>query len=104
MTTRKFVKRTIILLCVFIIVTFTLSTASYTVSTIISNNLAVNQLQQDDSAFVLMELYNNALKPIIPLIYYVVCVAVLATFATNIYKFYKYKKMEKIKNEENNRI
>ena len=89
MTTAKFVRRVVILLIVSILIGIIVWGVSNTANTLISNYLAVGQLENDDASFMFMELYSNVIKPVgkILLILVYSCIGLIG--ATTTYKFIK---------------
>lgn len=88
MTIKKFIIKNTIKVIVFIII----STIEMTLlqSPVISNEIAMGQMQNDNTLFMLMETYNN-LRPIVSLIYGCIVVWFIATLGLDIYKFIKTK-------------
>jgi hypothetical protein len=63
MTTEKFVKKTIVRIVAMILISvfaFSFMNAS---NAIISNYVALGQMENSDSMFIFMEIYNNAIRP-----------------------------------------
>lgn len=85
---KKFIIKNTIKVIVFIII----STIAMTLlqSPVISNEIAMGQMQNDNTLFMLMETYNN-LRPIVSLIYGCIVVWFAATVGLDIYKFIKTK-------------
>ena len=93
MSTERFVRKLLIRIVVLIIIctiTFSLNGA---ITTILNNHIAIGQLENDDVAFLTMELFNNALRPSINIIGVVVIIAVVASSIYDTIKFIKNKRM-----------
>ena len=93
MSTKKFLIKTTVKIIIYAIIsTIALNLLN---SPIISNNIALGQMQNDDSLFVLMDTYNKV-RPFISIIYgFITCV-----FAgTTIYDTYKFIKTKTNKGE-----
>ena len=88
MTIKKFIIKNTIKVIAFVII----STIAMTLlqSPIISNEIAMGQLQNDNTLFMLMETYNN-LRPIVGLIYGCIVAWFIATLGLDIYKIIKTK-------------
>ena len=100
MSTNNFIKRTIIKAVLLIIAAIIISTVSVTIDTIISNNLALGQMENDDGLYVMMELYQNTLQPILTLVFTIVIVTISFTIGLDIYKFIKTKMNGEKENEK----
>lgn len=98
MTTAKFIRKTavkvIIFACVMLIVTAVLNS----LSPIVSNNLALGQMENSDEMYILMNTYNN-IKSIGNTVIVGICLLFAGNIIRNSYKFYKNIK-EKNENEE----
>lgn len=91
MNTIKFIRRTIIKIIIYAIVsTIILSLLN---SPIISNELALGQMQNSNELYLLMETYNN--KHFISIIYGCITAGFAATIIRDIYKFIQTKTKEK---------
>ena len=64
MTTEKFVKKTIIRIIVVVLISVFVFSFLNAADTIISNHLALGQMENSDSMFILMEMYEKAVQPI----------------------------------------
>ena len=95
MTTKKFINETVIKLIVLItIIAFIISFLN-AFNVILSNNLALSQMTNNDSAYVFMELYNNTIKPCsYGLITFIILYGVVS-IGYNTYEFIKIKTKEK---------
>ena len=95
MSTKKFIIKTVIKIVAFAII----STIALTLlqSPIISNEIALGQMENSNEMFILMDSYNKVM-PIISVIYDCVAVGFAATVIYDTYKFIKTKnKGEKLK-------
>lgn len=98
MTIKKFIIKITIKVIVFAII----STIALTLleSPIISNNIALGQMQNDDTLFILMEIYNKV-RPYITVVYSLIVICFAYTVGYDTYKFIKTKTKEKEENEKN---
>ena len=62
---------------------------------IISNNIALGQMENSDSAYVFMELYNNTIKPCSYGLITLIILYGVGSIGYNAYKFIKTKTKEK---------
>ena len=88
MNTKKFITKTAIKVIIYAIISTIVLTLLN--SPIISNNIALGQMQNDDSLFVLMETYNRV-KPFISVIYGLITAVFACTTISDTYKFIKTK-------------
>ena len=97
MTTKKFVIKTIVKIFALAII----STIALTLlrSPVITNQIALGQMQNDDIAFVIMDNYNRLL-PIVTVAYGVITLGFVGEIAYDSYKFIKTKTKEKKENEK----
>lgn len=97
MSTKKFIIKTVAKIIIFAIV----STIAMTLlqSPVISNEIALGQMQNSNELFILMETYNKV-RPIVTVIYGLIVIWFTYTIANNIYNFIKTKTKEKIENEK----
>ena len=70
---KQFVKRTGAKFIVFIIAMTLVSACLTAMAPLISNDIAIGQMENDDTLYVMMEMYNNV-QPIVSLIYIVIIV------------------------------
>jgi hypothetical protein len=91
MTTKKFIIKTVVMIFVFAII----STIAMTLlqSPIITNEIALGQMQNDNTAFVIMDNYNKIL-PIITSAYGCITLGFVGKIAYDTYKFIKQKTKE----------
>ena len=96
MSTKRFIITTTIKIIAFAII----STVAMTLleSPIISNNIALGQMENSDTLFMLMEIYNKV-RPFVEVIYGCITVLFVSTVAYDTYKFIKTKIKEKNENE-----
>lgn len=92
MATKKYIIKTAIKVIAFIII----STIALTLlqSPIISNEVALGQMENSNETFILMDTYNKV-TPIISIIYGCITVGFIGTTIYDIYKFIKTKTKEK---------
>lgn len=88
MTPKKFARRLIVKIVVFTTFMFTVSTIMSFISPVISNQLAMGQMQNSNEAFVTWNVYNN-LKPIAQFAYIGISLWFTSTIARDTYKFIK---------------
>lgn len=91
MTTPRFVTQLVILLIISILIGVVFNAVSNTADTLISNYLAVGQLENDDTGFVFMELYRNLVKPVGSVLIVVIYCCIIITTITVTCKFIKTK-------------
>lgn len=98
MSNKKFIiKLTIKILCL-ITCLFVVSNISETVGVIISNYVALEQMNNSDTAFILMETYNNVIKPMGAGVMMLLTIVFIIWMGADTYKFIKTK--EKMENEK----
>ena len=95
MTQRKFIVTLAVIMLVFTLVTIIASSVTNVANTIISNHLAVGQLENDDAGYILMELYNNLIRPCGSIILVCVYITLIALMLLNIVKYIKFSKNRK---------
>ena len=89
MATKKFIIKTATKIIIYAIIsTIALSLLN---SPIISNNIALGQMQNDDALYILMDTYNKV-APFISIIYGLITALFAGTTIHDIYKFIKTKK------------
>ena len=92
MTTERFVKKTIVRIAIVIIISIFAFNFMNTADAIISNHLALGQMENSDGMFVLMEMYEKVIQPIM---LYIVTFAIgynIGTITYDTYKFIKTKR------------
>lgn len=99
MTTEKLVKKLIMRIIILIVVLVFVNSLSNSVGAIVNNYIAIDQMQNDDFAFIIKEMYNNFLKPICSLVGAITVGAVIGISTYDVIKFIK-KKKEDLKNEK----
>jgi hypothetical protein len=100
MTTEKFVKKTIVRIVVMILISvfaFSFMNAS---NAIISNYVALGQMENSDGMFIFMEIYNNAIRPIMVGILTAVIGYGVGMIVYDTYKFIKRKRNGEKENEK----
>lgn len=98
MSNKKFIiKLTIKILCL-ITCLFVVANVSETVGVIISNYVALEQMNNSDAAFILMETYNNVIKPMGAGVMMLLTIVFIIWMGADTYKFIKTK--EKMENEK----
>jgi hypothetical protein len=98
MSTSKFIKKTAVKIIIFALLVFIVTAVANSIDPIVSNQIAIGQMEHDDFAYILMETYNR-FKPIGGAFVFVVTLLFTGRIASDAYKFYKNKK-EKKENEE----
>jgi hypothetical protein len=88
MKTKRFIYRLIIKIIIFAIFSAIVNTLLY--GPIITNELALTQMEQSNELYMLMESYNK-LRPFISIIYGLVTTYFVGTTVYDIYKFIKTK-------------
>ena len=86
--TRRFLKKTYIKLVIFTIIMSLLSAIGNSVNTIVTNELAMTQMQHSDMAFVVMTTYSK-IKPVISIVYSCVVLWFVYTLVRDTRKFAK---------------
>lgn len=88
MTTKKFIIKTVVKIIIYAII----STIALSLLTnpIITNDLALGQMENSNELYLLMETYNKV-KPFISIIYGLITVAFAGTTIFDTYKFIKTK-------------
>lgn len=96
MSVKKFVFKTTVKTIVFVV----LSTIALSLlqSPVISNNIALGQMENSDALYVLWETYNKV-RPIVSVIYGLLVLWFVGTVGYDVYKFIKQKIKEKKENE-----
>lgn len=82
----KFVKRLAIRTIIFAFVMVIVAAVWQSVSTIVTNHIAMSQMQNDDLIFVVMNVYNR-IKPIGGIIYSLIILWFVYTLGRDTYKF-----------------
>ena len=92
MTTERFVKKTIVRIAIVVIISIFAFSFMNVADTIVSNHLALGQMENSDGLFILMEMYEKAIQPTMLGILSVVIVFNFGAIAYDTYKFIKTKK------------
>ena len=100
MTTEKFIKKTIIRIIVVVLVSVFMLSFLNAADAIISNHLALGQMENSDGMFILMEMYENAIQPIALGILIVIIAYNIGVIAYDTYKFIKTKRNGEKENEK----
>ena len=94
LTTEKFIKRTVIRVIIIVIITTFLTSFLNVANTLVSNALALGQMENSDTMFALMKMYTGAIRPTVLGILIVVIGYNILSIAYNTYKFIKQKQGE----------
>ena len=98
----KFIKKLLIKIAILIILFTAVSAFLGAISTIMNNHIALGQLENSDEMFVVLELYNNFIKPTIFVVEYTITAIICFTIGVDVYNFLKTTiKRRKIKDECN---
>lgn len=85
----QFVKKLLIKIGILVILFTAVITFLNAGSVVITNQIALGQMENNNGMFILMEMYNNFIKPTLLVVTYVVTTIVCVTIAFDIYKFIK---------------
>lgn len=88
MTTKKFVIKIIRKCVVFALLMIVVAAIGQSVSPIVSNQVALGQMQNSDEMYVLMNTYNK-IRPIVSFAFAGIILLFTGTIARDIYKFVK---------------
>lgn len=92
MTTETFVKKTIVRIAIIVLISILVLSFLDAVDTVISNHLALGQMENSDGMFILMEVYEKAIQPTtIGILTFVIGYNV-GVIAYDTYKFIKTKR------------
>ena len=97
MSTKKFIIKTVVKIIVFAIVSTVAMTLLQT--PIISNEIALGQMENSNQLFLLMESYNK-LRPLLAVIYSCIVLLFISTVGYDTYNFIKTKLKEHTKDEK----
>ena len=86
--TKQFVKKMVGRVLIFVFVMIIMTAIGQSISPVISNELAMTQMQNSNEMFVLMNTYNNV-KPIINITYSCVILWFMYSLGRDTYKFAK---------------
>ena len=92
MTTEKFVKKTIVRIAIVVIISIFAFSFMNAADAIVSNHLALGQMENSDGLFILMEMYENAIQPTMLGILSFVIVFNFGAISYDTYKFIKSKR------------
>ena len=96
---QKFISKTSIKIVIFAFLMTVILFIAQSVSPIVSNNLALGQMQNSDEAFVIMNTYNK-LRPIFNYTMVGICVLFVISIVKDVIKFIK--NIKDIENEKEN--
>lgn len=92
---RKFISKTAIKIVIFAFIMTIILFIAQSVSPIVSNNLALGQMQNTDEAFVVMNTYNKV-RPMFNTSMVGVCILFVISIVKDVFKFVKnIKEIEK---------
>lgn len=94
MTLKKFITKTVVKVIMFVFVMAIISSIIQTMSPIISNGMALGQMENSDEMFVIMNTYNKV-RPIVNATYAGITILFMYTIGRDTYKFVKNHKNEK---------
>ena len=97
MTIKKYIVRTVVKVIIFMIISAI--ALSLLQSPVITNEIAMGQMENSNETFMIMDAYNKV-APIISIIYGCITVGFAVMIIDDTYKFIKTKTKEKMKNEE----
>lgn len=86
--TKQFVKKTIRRTTIFVLVMIIVAAIGQSISPVVSNNMALTQMQNDNVMYVAMNAYNK-IKPIFNALYSCVILWFVYTLGRDTYKFAK---------------
>lgn len=96
---QKFISKTAIKIVIFAFLMTVILFIAQSVSPIVSNNLALGQMQNSDEAFVIMNTYNK-FRPIFNYTMVGICVLFVISIVKDVIKFIK--NIKDIENEKEN--
>ena len=96
MSTKKFIIKTTIKTFVFVVLSTIVATL--VLSPVVTNNIALGQMENSDALYMLWETYNK-MRPIVSAIYSLIVLWFIGTVGYDVYKFIKQKTKEKKENE-----
>ena len=85
-TTKQFITSLVIKIIIFVIVSTALFVILDACIPVMTNDIALGQLENDDMSYITWELYNK-LRTIIEIIYYAVTAVCVVSWGYSIYKF-----------------
>lgn len=92
MSTKRFIVKTVAKVIIFAIISIIIMT--FLESPVISNQIALGQMENSNELFILMEFYNKV-HPIISVTYSCIVILFIGTVGYDIYRFIKTKTEEK---------
>ncbi len=90
--TTRFIKKIVIRLAILSVILVTCIAFLNAGGTILSNQIALGQMENNDSMFILMEMYNNAIRPAVNWLVTISTIVTVGFTGYDIYKFIKTKK------------
>ena len=99
MTTERFVKKLLKHIVILVISSFVILGVGEALGTIIGNYIALEQMTNSDTAFIMMETYNKVAKPLLNAIFISFYIWNIGSMIFEVYNFIKMKNKEK-ENEE----
>lgn len=97
---KDFVKKSIVKTIIFAVIMCIIASIAQSLSPVVSNALALTQMQNSDEMYMLMNTYNN-IRPIINALYICVIAFFVYTLSRDTYKFVKTINTENEKEKEN---
>ena len=88
MNTKRFIYKTVLKIAIFVLFSVIASTLLY--GPIITNELALTQMENSNELYMLMESYNG-IRPILSIVYGLIAFLFVGTTIYDIYKFIKTK-------------
>ena len=85
-TTKQFITSLVIKIIIFVIISTALFVILDACIPVMTNDIALGQLENDDMSYITWELYNK-LRTIIEIIYYAVTAVCVVSWGYSIYKF-----------------
>ena len=85
----QFIKKLLIKIAILVILFAAVLTFLNAGSAIMNNYIALEQMGNSDEMFILMEMYNNFIKPTLLVVIYTVTTITCVTIGFDIYKFIK---------------
>jgi hypothetical protein len=98
MSSKRFIKRITIKTIIFVFVLVVLFSIMGSTETIISNYVAMQQMENSDLAFIVMDAYNNSIKPIFSMVKILIPILFVLLTCIDVYKFIQ----KRNKGEKNN--
>lgn len=89
MTTKKLILNLLIIVVITCIITIIINSTMNIGDTIISNNLSIQQLENDDGIFVIQNIYHSLIKPCVNVLIVVLHISIAAYIVKQVIKFIK---------------